>query len=97
MKVQDLIQEKYSNFIKFIKNKYPENEDIEQYENMNIKLVIEYLKSSIYPYKHDIEMLMLNISTEYNIDLKEFTKEEKAKLKKYIEFFIAMIEEIYIN
>jgi HEPN domain-containing protein len=97
MKIQDLIQEKYSNFIKFIKDKYPENENIEQIENLNVKLVIEYLKTSIYPFKHDTELLMLNISTEYNINLKDFTIEEKEKLKKYMKFFIEMIEEIYIN
>eukprot|EP01080_Neovahlkampfia_damariscottae_P013221 gene13221-10185_t len=56
MKVQELIEEKYINFIKFIQNKYPENNEIEKMKNINIKLVIEYLKNSIYPYRHDPEM-----------------------------------------
>ena len=95
MKVQELIEEKYKNFIKFIQIKYPENKEIEKMKN--IKLVIEYLKNSIYPYRNDPEMLMLNISDEYKINLKEFTNEEKIKLKKYLNFFIEQIEEIYYN
>eukprot|EP01080_Neovahlkampfia_damariscottae_P009816 gene9816-2140_t len=97
MKVQELIEEKYKNFIKFIQNKYPENNEIEKMKNINVKLVIEYLKNSIYPYRHDPEMLMFNISDEYKINLNEFSNDEKTKLKKYLNFFIEQIEEIYYN
>ena len=97
MKRQELIQEKYLNFVKFIKNKYPDNKNIEQIENLNIKLVIEYLKTSIYPLKHDFELLMLNVATQYNIDLNDFTIEEQNKLRKYIQFFIKQIDEIYFE
>ena len=97
MKVQELIEEKYKNFIKFIQIKYPENNEIEKMKNINIKLVIEYLKNSIYPYRNDPEMLMLNISDEYKINLKEFSDDETIKLKKYMKFFIEMIEEVYNN
>ena len=95
MKVQELIEEKYINFIKFIQIKYPENNEIEKMKNINIKLVIGYLKNSIYPHRHDPEIIMLNISDEYKINLKEFSNDEKIKLKKYLNFFIEQIEEIY--
>eukprot|EP01080_Neovahlkampfia_damariscottae_P006666 gene6666-10830_t len=66
-------------------------------KNVNVKLVIEYSKNSIYPYRHDPEMLMFNISDEYKINLNEFSNDEKIKLKKYLKFFIEMIEKIYNN
>ena len=30
MKIQELVQEKYTNFINFIMNKFPENKEIEK-------------------------------------------------------------------
>ena len=72
MKIQELVQEKYINFINFIMNKFPENKEIEKMKNIEIKLILHYLKNNIYPLKHDINLLMLNISDEYNIKLSEF-------------------------
>eukprot|EP01080_Neovahlkampfia_damariscottae_P012098 gene12098-5591_t len=97
MKIQELVQEKYINFINFIMNKFPENKEIEKMKNIEIKLILHYLKNSIYPLKHDISLLMLNISDEYNIKLSEFTNDEIEKMIKYINFFNEMIEEIYFK
>ena len=95
MKVQELIEEKYKNFISFIQMKFPNNEEIEKMKNVEIKFVIHFLKSEIYPLKHDPNLLMLKLSKNYNIELSEFSNEEKEKLKKYMKFFCEMIEKIY--
>eukprot|EP01080_Neovahlkampfia_damariscottae_P012526 gene12526-6349_t len=64
---------------------------------LNIKIVLESLKNNIYPFKDDINLLMLKIASEYKISLSEFNDEEIDKLKKYIDFFSYCIDEIYFN
>ena len=95
MKVEELTKLKFNNFIDFIKLKYPENEEIDKAKNYNIKFVLEYLKNSIYPNKDDINLLILNISSQYNISIDDFNTEEFHKLKKYLLFFCEMVEEVY--
>jgi len=93
--VQELLTQKYGNFIDFIVSKYPDRKDLAESKNIDIKLIIPVLKEKILPLKHDFSLLMLNMSNEFGFKTSDFNSEEVDKLKRYLKFFIKMMEEIY--
>lgn len=96
--IKDLIIEKLKNFFSHLKSILPNNPQLDtlinQFENAPIEFIITYIENEIYPYRMEEEFLIIKICNNYGINTSILTQENKEKIKKYINFFCEIIEEI---
>ena len=96
-KIRDLLHEKFLNFIKLLERIFSEKE-LEHlkklYSNVKTEFIVEFIKLKILPMKHNYELIIHQLINDFQLDISKITNEHKTVFKKYLDFFIEIVEHI---
>lgn len=95
--IRDLLQEKFEHFIKLLESIFSEKEleHISQlYKNIKTELIVEFIKLKIIPFKFNYDLIIHQLITDFKLDVNKLTDDHKIKFKKYLDFFIEIVDHI---
>jgi len=93
--VRDLLKQKFENLFKFLEGVLDKDFDkIKCYKDIESELIVEMIKLKVLPLKHSQDYLIERFFEEIHVDISKLTLEDKEKLKKYLNFFIDVVERL---
>jgi len=93
--IRDLLKAKFENLFKFLEKILEKDFDkIKAYKDIESELIVEMIKLKVIPLKHNPEYLIERFFEEIHVDISKLTLEDKEKLKKYLNFFIDVVERL---
>lgn len=95
---RDFINAKLSNFKKFINDHIPDanskfKNDLLMLCSVSVEDFTSYIIIKVKPFKTNIEEYISKMSSEYNVDISKYQKEDVNKLKRYLEMFLDIVED----
>lgn len=92
----DIISKRKQEFSDYLKEILPEEkkELVKKITSMNNDQFINLFKFFISPVKHNPELIIKMIDENFGISDKDVTRDELSKLKKYVDLFCMISDEI---
>jgi len=93
--IRQLIKAKFENLFKFLEKILEKDFDkIKAYKDIESELIVEMIKLKVIPLKHNPEYLIERFFDDLHIDITKLSNEDKDKLKKYLNFFVDVVERL---
>jgi hypothetical protein len=93
--IRQLIKAKFENLFKFLENVLDKDFDkIKAYKDIETELIVEMIKLKVIPLKHSQDYLIERFFDDLHIDITKLSNEDKDKLKKYLNFFVDVVERL---
>jgi hypothetical protein len=93
--IRQLIKAKFENLFKFLEKILEKDFDkINAYKDIESELIVEMIKLKVIPLKHNPEYLIERFFDDLHIDITKLSNEDKDKLKKYLNFFVDVVERL---
>lgn len=96
---RDYLNAKLSNFKKFINDHIPNDNskfknDLLMLCSVSVEDFTSYIIIKVKPFKNNVDEYINKMASEYNVDIIKYQKEDVSKLKRYLEMFIDIIEDV---